>query len=184
MTGERDERLVVQGRGPQGNQGNQGNEGNPGGPGDRAGQGGPGGQGGQGGRGGQGGQGDRGDQGGQGEKGDRGEQGEPGAAGLSRPVRRALVYMFAFAVVLSALSLFWINHAVHASQVAIQAAQRREQVMQQRQGAAIEEKLCITFGRLAALKPPAGDPTKNPSRAYEDELHVTLDELGTDLGCK
>jgi hypothetical protein len=55
---------------------------------------------------------------------------------------------------------------------------------QQRAGAVLGEKLCDTFGRLAALKPPAGDPARNPSRAFDDSLHMTLDQLGTDLGCK
>ena len=146
VTGERDERMVVQGpRGPQGNQGNQGNPGHPG---------------------------------------TRGEQGMRGPAGLSRPVRRALVYLFTLSMALAAFSLFWTVHEVHASQVAIQAAQHREQVSQQQAGAILGEKLCTTFGRLAALKPPSGSPAKNPSRAFEQSLHATLDELGTDLGCK
>jgi hypothetical protein len=109
----------------------------------------------------------------QGRQGNQGNRGEQGTTGLSAPVRRALVFMFALAVVLAAFGLFWINHAVHDSQAA-----------QQRQGQMIEQKLCATFGKLAALKPPAGSAARNPSRAYEAELHVTLVELGTDLGCR
>ena len=41
-----------------------------------------------------------------------------------------------------------------------------------------------TFGKLAANKPPAGNPETNPSRAYEQRQAVILDELGADLGCK
>ena len=64
------------------------------------------------------------------------------------------------------------------------AAQRREQVLQQEAGAILDQKLCATFGRLAANTPPAGNPEKNPSRAYEQRQAVILNELGTDLGCK
>lgn len=63
-------------------------------------------------------------------------------------------------------------------------AAKREQVAQQRAGAVLGEKLCTTFGELAALKPPAGDPHTNPSRAYDQESHATLVQLGTDLGCR
>lgn len=108
-----------------------------------------------------------------GPQGNQGNRGERGAAGLSRPVRRALVFLFALAVVLAACGLFWTVRAVNASRAA-----------QQSQGRAVERKLCTTFARLAALKPPPGDASRNPSRAYEQELHVTLDELGTDLGCR
>jgi hypothetical protein len=112
-------------------------------------------------------------QGPRGAQGNQGNRGEQGTAGLSSPVRRAVVFMFALAVLLAAFGLFWINHAVHDSQAA-----------QQRAGAVLEQKLCTTFGKLAALKPPAGDPATNPSRAFDDNLHATLDELGTDLGCR
>jgi hypothetical protein len=123
-------------------------------------------------------------QGPQGRQGEQGKRGEQGTAGLSRPVRRALVFMFALAVALAAAGLFWINHAVHDSQAATQAAQHREQVMQQQAAAALERKLCTTFGKLAANKPPAGNPETNPSRAYDQDQHAILDQLGTDLGCK
>ena len=119
-----------------------------------------------------------------GAQGNQGNRGERGAAGLSRSVRRALVYLFALSVALGGFSLFWTAHEVHASQAAIQAAQHREQGMQQQAGVILERALCTTFGRLAALKPPAGQAARNPSRAYEQSLHVTLDQLGADLGCK
>lgn len=57
------------------------------------------------------------------------------------------------------------------------------QAAQQRQSQVLEAKLCRTFGALAALKPPPGNPAANPSRAYEDRLHAALDDLGADLGC-
>jgi hypothetical protein len=119
-----------------------------------------------------------------GSQGNQGNQGERGTSGLSVLVRQALVFLFALSMVLAAFNLFWTAHEVHSSQAAIQAAQHREQVMQQQAGAILGERLCTTFGKLAALKPPAGPPAQNPSRAFEQSLHATLDELGTDLGCK
>jgi hypothetical protein len=119
-----------------------------------------------------------------GAQGNQGNRGAPGAAGLSSSTRRSLVYMFLLSVALSGLGLFWINHQVHATQAAFTAAQHRDQAAQQRAGAELEEKLCDTFGRLAALKPPPGNPAANPSRAYLQNQHDTLAQLGTDLGCK
>jgi hypothetical protein len=55
---------------------------------------------------------------------------------------------------------------------------------QERSGQVLGEKLCATFGKLAALKPPAGNPVTNPARGYDQELHFTLDQLGADLGCR
>jgi hypothetical protein len=120
----------------------------------------------------------------QGRQGNQGNRGEQGATGLSIPVGRALVFLFAFAVLLSGLNLLWTSHSVHASQAAIQASQHREQVMQQRAGQLVVERLCQTFGELAALKPPPGNPRTNPSRAYLQGEHATLIRLGADLGCK
>ena len=47
-----------------------------------------------------------------------------------------------------------------------------------------QQKLCTTFVTLAALKPPPGAAAKYPARSYEQSLHVTLDQLGTDFGCR
>ena len=79
----------------------------------------------------------------------------------------------------------WSSYDQARSQArAVLAVEHREQLAQQRAGVILGEKLCATFGRLAALKPPPGNPETNPSRAYEQEQHATLDELGTDLGCR
>lgn len=59
-----------------------------------------------------------------------------------------------------------------------------EQGSQQRQGAVIEQRLCTTLDRLAALQPPAGNPAVNPSRAFDQKLYLTLAELGPDVGCR
>lgn len=100
------------------------------------------------------------------------------------PVRRALVFLFGLSVVLAGLNLTWTAHEVHASQAAIQAAQHHEQVLQQQAGAVIGQKLCTTLGKLTALKPPPGNPAVNAPRAYDQELHAALAQLGPDIGCK
>jgi hypothetical protein len=78
-------------------------------------------------------------------------------------------------------------HAVLAveqhEQAAQQRAQRREQAAQQAAGAALERKLCATLAKLAANRPPAGNPKTNPSRAYDQNNHAILAELGPDIGC-
>jgi len=141
-------------------------------------------------RGAQGSQGENGDgermvfQGPRGAQGNQGNRGEQGATGLSIPVRRAVVFMFALAVILAVFGLFWINHAVHGSQAAIQASYVSEQQAQKRAAQTEFRALCTTFTKLAALQPPAGNPATNPSRAYLQGQHDTLDQLGTDLGCK
>lgn len=54
---------------------------------------------------------------------------------------------------------------------------------QQQQARMVDQKLCATLNKLAALKAPTGSPTGNPSRAYEQQLAVTLAELRPDIGC-
>lgn len=64
------------------------------------------------------------------------------------------------------------------------AAELAQQQAAQRGGKLVEERICATISQLAALHPPAGNPHMNPSRAYDQELHATLDGLGPDLGCR
>jgi hypothetical protein len=91
---------------------------------------------------------------------------------LTRGARIAAVSLLVLTLITGGANL-WATFEVVASNAAAQ----------QRAGAAIEQKLCASFGHLAALKPPAGNPRTNPSRAYLQEEHATLDQLGTDLGC-
>lgn len=72
----------------------------------------------------------------------------------------------------------------HSQAHAVLRAEQHEQAMQQAAGAAISRKLCITFGKLAANKPPGGNPATNPSRRYEQDNAAILAELGPDLGLK
>jgi len=138
----------------------------------------------------------------QGPQGPQGKRGEKGASGLSGTIARSLVILFAIAALLGGGGLFRAardqdanaasQRREQASQLAAQrheeaeqqAEQRREQAEQQRAGVILGEKLCLTFGKLAALEPPPGNPKTNPSRAYLQAQHDTLAQLGTDLGCK
>lgn len=103
---------------------------------------------------------------------------------------RASAVLLALVLIVGGGNL-WATHAsVHSAQVtqqreqAAQLAQRRREHAAQRKAAeAVERKICTTMHRLAALQPPAGNPRTNPSRAFDDELHTTLDQLGPDLGC-
>lgn len=74
--------------------------------------------------------------------------------------------------------------SLHRQQVLYERSQQREQRAQKRAGEAVEQKLCLTLGRLAALKPPPGDPGANPSRAFEQQQHAILARLGPDIGCR
>jgi hypothetical protein len=115
-----------------------------------------------------------------GETGEAGTQGERGERGLSWRVAWAIVVLFVIAFGFGAGNLYWTSREVNANA----AAQQRQQVAQQQQGAILELKLCATLGKLAALKPPTGNPATNPARAFDQVLHATLAQLGPDLGCK
>jgi hypothetical protein len=112
-------------------------------------------------------------QGPQGEQGERGKQGEQGTAGLSTAVRRAVLFLFALSMILTIGDLFWNAHQVNTSRAA-----------NHRQSVATERKICTEVNGLASLKPPAGNPADNPSRAYLQGLHVRFTEISRDLGCK
>ncbi len=92
---------------------------------------------------------------------------------LTRSVLRSVAILVLLSLLVTGANLLFTAHEVNASRTA-----------QQRQGLLVEQKLCSTLGRLAALRPPAGNPKTNPSRAFEDNLHATLDGLGPDIGCK
>jgi type II secretory pathway pseudopilin PulG len=65
----------------------------------------------------------------------------------------------------------------------LQAQQQQQAAQQRKISLEIDGKLCTSFGRLAALKPPGGATAGNPSRLYELNLHNILAGLGTDIGC-
>ena len=112
-----------------------------------------------------------------GPQGAKGEQGAQGERGLPLLTGRAIVVLFGIGVLIGVGNLFWTAHEVRAAGT----AQHQEQAAQQRQGAVLEAKLCTTLDRLAALKPPAGDPASNPARAYAQQEHAVLAQLGPDI---
>jgi len=103
---------------------------------------------------------------------------------ITRGARRAVIGLLLLTLITGAGNLLATYLQVQASQAAIQAGYVREQAAQRQAGILLGEKLCLTFGRLAALKPPAGSPAANPSRAYLQAQHDTLAQLGADLGCR
>jgi type II secretory pathway pseudopilin PulG len=102
---------------------------------------------------------------------------------MTRSTRQAVVVLLILALLLAAANLFWTSHVVRANQAAQQKAAQITQAAQRRAGQIVEQKLCATLSQLASLQPPSGSAGANPSRAYEQQLHVTLSQLGTDLGC-
>lgn len=92
---------------------------------------------------------------------------------MTARLRYALVVLGVLPLVLSALTLWGAAEYYH-----------REQASQRAQGAQLEQRLCTTLGRLAALEPPPGSPAGNPSRAYLQQEHAVLAELGPDVGCR
>jgi hypothetical protein len=77
----------------------------------------------------------------------------------------------------------------HEQQVAVALQSHRELVSQEHEGQLFEAKLCGTLDKLlplAHLKAPAGNPRKNPSRRYEQQLNHVLEplaDLPADLKC-
>ena len=105
--------------------------------------------------------------------------------------RRSALVLVAVVLCLCGSSLLWSARQQNAYEASVRhqqaeqlAAQHREQAAAQRAAALIEQKLCLSLGRLAALRPPAGNPADNPSRAFEQAQHAILAGLGPDIGCK
>lgn len=86
-------------------------------------------------------------------------------------------------VVLFGLSILFTVHYYKAEQASQQHQAAQQAAAQRAQGAALEQKLCTSLGRLAGLRPPPGPAAGNPSRAYLLQQHQVLAELGPDVGC-
>jgi hypothetical protein len=99
---------------------------------------------------------------------------------LTRTTLRSVAALVLLALLVTGANLLWTARQENV----FQSAQQAQNAARQHQGAVIEEKLCQTLARLAALKPPAGNPRTNPSRAYLQAEHDTLAQLGADIGCK
>lgn len=97
-------------------------------------------------------------------------------------------YAFVFLVLLSlsvgGFSILFSVSYYHREQASQQRQAAQQQAAQRAQGAAFEHRLCTTLSRLAALRPPSGSPAGNPSRAFDQQQHAVLAELGPDVGCK
>jgi type II secretory pathway pseudopilin PulG len=114
---------------------------------------------------------------------------------MSPGAKIAIVVLFFLSLAVSGVVYLAAVHYYQASQAAQQRQAAQQQASQQRQAAqqqaaqlqqaaAFERKLCATLGRLAALPPPPGSGSANPSRAYLQQQHQVLAELGPDVGCK
>lgn len=99
------------------------------------------------------------------------------------------------AALLGAVTYYHREQAAQQRQDAQVAASQKAQdakaaAAQHAQAQAFERRLCATLlplESLAQLKPPAGNPVANPSRAFEQELArklAPLAELGPDVGCR
>jgi hypothetical protein len=59
-----------------------------------------------------------------------------------------------------------------------------QRVAEQKAAAKEVRELCATFGKVAELKPPAGNPKDNPSRAFDQKMHADLSGVVPDLKCR
>jgi hypothetical protein len=119
-----------------------------------------------------------------GQKGDKGDRGEKGQRGLPRNQARAVVYLFLLNLALFVTLAAGLFHYVHSTRAGLAAQAHAQQVAQRKAGQLIEKSLCADLGTMAAIRPPAGNPAANPSRAYEQDEARAWAGLVRDLGCK
>lgn len=87
-------------------------------------------------------------------------------------------------LILVGLGNLWATYNAIGNFKTAQEQEHSSQVRAQQQASrVVEGKLCNTFHKLGAVKPPAGDPMKDPHLAFDMNLHSTLVELGADVGC-
>lgn len=103
----------------------------------------------------------QGPQGPQGDRGNQGNRGEKGPAGLSVPVRRALVYMFVFNLLIGFGGILFTAHAVNANNGATCASIEAD-------------------ARIPVPQPVA----HNPSREWEAQFEAIERQRERQLGCK
>ena len=102
---------------------------------------------------------------------------------VSRGARRAALGVLFLVLIMAGANLLSSYFEYHHFAATQQQQYRDFTAQQQQQNKALDERLCATLDRLAALKPPTGSPVGNPSRAYEQQLAKTLAELKPDIGC-
>jgi hypothetical protein len=100
-------------------------------------------------------------QGPQGEQGSRGEKGERGSAGLSRPVRRAILFLFVLNLLFAFANFAWTAYSVNAN----------------------NQARCATI--LAQVSIPVPRPVAgNPSREFEAQTEAIERRRARELGCQ
>lgn len=109
---------------------------------------------------------------------------------MSPGAKVSVVVLFVLNFVLAGGAYFAGIGYFHRSQAAQQHQAAQTAATQHAQAQAFERRLCATLlplESLAKLKPPAGNPVANPSRAFEQQLVrklAPLAELGPDVGCR
>ena len=98
---------------------------------------------------------------------------EPQRVPMSRSTRLVLISFLVLLVIVGVGNL-WSSYLEY----------RHFTSVQKQAGQVVEQRLCATLVSLAALKPPAGSGTDNPSRLYEQKLAAKLAELSTDIECQ
>lgn len=109
------------------------------------------------------------------------------------PSTRALIALLLLMVLIVGVGNLWnsfnLNSQVKQTQREQQDQQAQQQKIQKEAGMIVEGKICrslVPLEGLSSLRPPAGDPATNPSRAFEQQLVVKLAplaQLGDDIGC-
>lgn len=95
-----------------------------------------------------------------------------------------LIVVLVVVIGISGGSLILASNVANSQATQDARIRQAQQKAQEKAGQVVENKLCTTFGRLASLQPPPGNPTTNPSRAYLQDQHEVLVQLGQDIGCK
>lgn len=95
-----------------------------------------------------------------------------------------LIALVVLALAFATANLLWTAHEVNVNNTRQVAEQRRVAAAQRKAGILIEEKICSDVQTMAALNPPAGAASANPSRAYEQAEHRAWLGLVVAIGCK
>jgi len=102
---------------------------------------------------------------------------------MSPGAKISVVVLFVLAVAIGVAAYLAAIGYYHREQGVQQHQAAQQEAAQKAQGAAFERRLCTSLNRLAALSPPPGSAVGNPSRAYLQQQHAVLAELGPDVGC-
>jgi hypothetical protein len=87
---------------------------------------------------------------------------------------RVVIAVFLGLVIIATVGNLWATYLLNEH-----FTRQQQQTSQQ-----VDAKLCASFGKLAALKPPGGAAASKPAGLYEQRQHDILAGLGVDIGCK